>query len=64
MQKTKITLLTLLSFFTLQVFALDFVYSKHAWYGFESKGNEYAIYGTIASANNFWLGGNQFKTLN
>ncbi len=38
-------LLTLLSFATLQVFALDFTYTKHAWFGAGSEGNEYAIEG-------------------
>lgn len=41
----KILLLVILNFFTLQVFALDFVYSKHAWFGAGSEGNEYAIEG-------------------
>ncbi len=29
----------------MQVFSLDFVYSKHAWFGAGSEGNEYAIEG-------------------
>lgn len=45
MKKIKITLLTLLNLLTLQVFALDFVYTKHAWFGAGSEGNEYAIEG-------------------
>jgi hypothetical protein len=38
-------LLILLSFASLQVFALDFTYTKHAWFGAGSEGNEYAIEG-------------------
>ncbi|SSC10036.1 FIG01200156: hypothetical protein [uncultured Gammaproteobacteria bacterium] len=38
-------LLILLSFTTLQVFAFDFTYTKHSWFGAGSKGNEYAIEG-------------------
>lgn len=46
MKKTIQTLLvTFLSVFTLQVFALDFVYTKHAFFGSGSEGNEYAIEG-------------------
>ena len=41
----KISVLSLLSFFTLQAFSLDFVYSKRAWFGEGSEGNEYAIEG-------------------
>ncbi|KAA0444660.1 MAG: YHS domain-containing protein [Candidatus Thioglobus sp.] len=41
----KISLLILLSFFTLQVFALDFVYTKNSFFGAGSEGNEYAIEG-------------------
>lgn len=41
----KTSLLTLLSFFTLQASALDFVYTKHTWFGAGSEGNEYAIEG-------------------
>lgn len=44
MKKTKIIIL-MLSLFTLQVFALDFVYTKHAWFGLGSEGNKYAIEG-------------------
>jgi YHS domain-containing protein len=38
-------LLILLGFATLQAFAFDFVYTKHAWFSTGSEGNEYAIEG-------------------
>ncbi|MBW5291040.1 MAG: hypothetical protein Rsou_0149 [Candidatus Ruthia sp. Asou_11_S2] len=46
MKKTIKTIILIgLSSFVLQAFALDFVYSKHAWFGTGSEGNEYAIEG-------------------
>ena len=41
----KIGLLALLSVFTFEAFALDFVYTKNSFFGQGSEGNEYAIEG-------------------